>query len=157
MRSPRSEFGQRLFDARKHAKMTQAAGAKGIIGQGTLAELEWTGQGSSHTTALAARYGVRAEWLADGMLPMVAVADSSAGSTPASNKGNEHLAASLQNVANAASAVGKDARESASKLVALVVTDPDRYAEDLIPIIVRQLSGESGSDSEKDKPEPRAA
>lgn len=63
----RSEFGQRLFEARKRAGLTQADAAKGIMGQSTLAELEKVGQGSAHTTALAKRYGVDPDWLATGL------------------------------------------------------------------------------------------
>lgn len=66
----RSEFGKRLFEARKRAGLTQADAAKGIMGQSTLAELEKSGQGSAHTTALAKRYGVLPDWLADGTPPM---------------------------------------------------------------------------------------
>lgn len=56
--------------------MTQAQASKGIVGQSTFAELERTAQGSSHTAALAARLGVRAEWLATGEGPMQAHAVS---------------------------------------------------------------------------------
>jgi len=69
----RSDFGSRLVQARKHAKMTQHQGAKDIMSQSTLAELEKVGQGSAHTEALAKRYGVRVEWLARGEEPMTHV------------------------------------------------------------------------------------
>ena len=62
-----SEFGQRLKTARKAAKMTQADLAKKVgIGQSTVAELEKTGNGSSHTPAIADALGVAALWLANG-------------------------------------------------------------------------------------------
>jgi transcriptional regulator with XRE-family HTH domain len=61
----RTPFGQRLYDARKKAKLTQVKLAKAAgMAQGTLAELEWDGQGSSYTPMLAAACGVSAEWLA---------------------------------------------------------------------------------------------
>lgn len=61
----RTPFGQRLSDARKAAKLTQVKLAElAGMAQGTLAELEWIGQGSSYTPMLAAACGVSAEWLA---------------------------------------------------------------------------------------------
>jgi transcriptional regulator with XRE-family HTH domain len=61
----RTAFGQRLYDARKNAKLTQVKLAKAAgMSQGNLAELEWEGQGSSYTPMLAAACGVSAEWLA---------------------------------------------------------------------------------------------
>lgn len=61
----RTPFGERLFTARKKAKLTQVKLAKAAgMAQGTLAELEWEGQGSSYTPMLAAACGVSAEWLA---------------------------------------------------------------------------------------------
>lgn len=69
----RAPFGQRLFDARTKAKLTQEALAKLVgMSQSTLGELEYTGQGSSFTPQIAAACGVRAEWLATGEGDMVA-------------------------------------------------------------------------------------
>lgn len=62
----RSEFGKRLFEARKLAGLTQQQAAVGIMGQSTLAELEKQGQGSAHTAELAKRYNVSPHWLATG-------------------------------------------------------------------------------------------
>jgi transcriptional regulator with XRE-family HTH domain len=62
-----TSFGTRLKWARKKAKLTQIAAAKKIgMSQGTLAELENEGKGSSYTAALAALYGVDSYWLATG-------------------------------------------------------------------------------------------
>ena len=62
-----TEFGQRLKEARKAAKMTQATLAKKVgIGQSTVAELEKTASGSSHVPAIAAVLGCSALWLATG-------------------------------------------------------------------------------------------
>lgn len=67
----RSEYGNRLHQARKRAHMTQAALCKAVgISQSTLSELEHDAQGSSHTATLARALNVRAEWLATGELPM---------------------------------------------------------------------------------------
>lgn len=64
----RSEYGARLFAARKNAGLTQAqlATAAGIK-QPTIAELEKFGQGSTHTTRLALALRVDPEWLANGV------------------------------------------------------------------------------------------
>jgi phage repressor protein C with HTH and peptisase S24 domain len=66
----RTEFGRRLFEARTEAKLSQPALA-GMVGmaQSTLAEAEYTAQGSSFTAQIAQATGVRAEWLASGALP----------------------------------------------------------------------------------------
>ena len=62
-----TEFGQRLKTARKAAKMTQADLAKKVgIGQSTIAELEKSGNGSSHVPVMAAVLGCSALWLATG-------------------------------------------------------------------------------------------
>lgn len=64
----RSEFGWRLYEARKRAGLTQVELAKraGFGSQGSIAELEKLGQGSSHTPMLATALGVTPEWLATG-------------------------------------------------------------------------------------------
>lgn len=62
-----TEFGARLKQARKHAALTQAQLAKRVgIGQSTLAELEKTGQGSSHAVAIAQACRVSPAWLSKG-------------------------------------------------------------------------------------------
>ncbi len=63
----RSEFGNRLYQARKQAGLTQSQLAKAVgMSQGTYAELEKTGQGSSYTPAIAGVCNVSVEWLAYG-------------------------------------------------------------------------------------------
>ena len=63
----RSDFGQRLLDARKRAKRTQAQLCAAVgLKQGSYAELEATGQGSSYTPKIAAYLGVSVNWLAYG-------------------------------------------------------------------------------------------
>lgn len=68
----RSPFGERLHQARTHARLTQAqlVTAAGIA-QGTLGELEWTGDASMAVVRLAVACGVRPEWLAEGTGEMV--------------------------------------------------------------------------------------
>lgn len=63
----RTLFGERLVQSRKHAKFTQINAAKAVnMSQGTLAELEREGQGSSYTAQLAVLYEVNPSWLATG-------------------------------------------------------------------------------------------
>lgn len=67
---PRTDFGLRLYEARKDAKLTQQQLAKAVgMAQSTLTEAETTASGSSFTPQLAAACGVRAEWLATGKEP----------------------------------------------------------------------------------------
>jgi transcriptional regulator with XRE-family HTH domain len=70
----RSEFGQRLHDARESAGLTQKQLAKlaGFKSQGSIAELEKSGQGSSKTLQLAAACRVTPEYLATGQNKPVA-------------------------------------------------------------------------------------
>lgn len=66
----RTPFGQRLFEARMGAGLTQPQLATlAGMSQSTLADAEKSAQGSSFTAQLAAATGVRAEWLASGVLP----------------------------------------------------------------------------------------
>jgi transcriptional regulator with XRE-family HTH domain len=68
----KSDFGQRLFDARKHANLTQMELAKAVgVTQSNLSELEKKGAGSALTPALAKRCGVSIQWLAYGLGDML--------------------------------------------------------------------------------------
>lgn len=63
----RSEFGQRLYAARKASKKTQAQVCAAVgLQQGSYAELEKVGKGSSKTPKIAAFLGVSLNWLAYG-------------------------------------------------------------------------------------------
>lgn len=67
LRVMNSEFGQRLKEARKHGGLTQVQLAKKVgIGQSTIAELERSGNGSSHVAAIASVCRVSPLWLASG-------------------------------------------------------------------------------------------
>lgn len=62
-----TEFGQRLKQARKYAKLSQDALAKRVgISQGTMSELERYYSSSSYTVQMAKECGVSAVWLATG-------------------------------------------------------------------------------------------
>lgn len=69
----RTPYGERLFKARTHAKLSQRelADRVGFKSQGTIADLEVHGQGSSKTGRMAEVCGVREKWLATGEGPML--------------------------------------------------------------------------------------
>lgn len=63
-----STFGERLREARKDAKMSQATLALKVgLKQPTIAELEAEGKGSSKSALIAQVLGVSAVWLSDGV------------------------------------------------------------------------------------------
>lgn len=69
----RTEFGERLYQARRRAGLSQAElGQKVGLGQSAIAEAEGTGNGTTKTVQIAEACGVRAQWLADGTGPMLA-------------------------------------------------------------------------------------
>jgi transcriptional regulator with XRE-family HTH domain len=68
----RTEYGQRLLTARKHANLTQTElGQRSGIGQSGIAYLESKGHASEQTWRLAQICGVRTAWLANGEGPML--------------------------------------------------------------------------------------
>jgi len=68
----RTDFGQRLLQARKHAKLSQIELSEAVgMSQGTYGALEREGQGSSYTAAIARKCGVNGDWLADGVGEML--------------------------------------------------------------------------------------
>lgn len=63
----RSAFGQRMYDSRKRAKLTQQDVEKRTgISQSNLSDLEGTAEGSTFVPQLAKLYRVSAHWLATG-------------------------------------------------------------------------------------------
>ncbi len=84
----RTEFGQRLFEARTHAGLTQTQLCK-IVGmsQGTYGELERSGSSSSYTPAIATACQVDVSWLAYGTGEMLRpkVSSYSNDTTPAAH------------------------------------------------------------------------
>jgi len=70
------KYGERLYAARKHAKLSQAALAEAVgISQPTvhyLEEVSNDAQGSEHTARFARICGVSADWLSDEIGQMLA-------------------------------------------------------------------------------------
>jgi SOS-response transcriptional repressor LexA len=63
-----TEFGNRIKQARKLAKLTQAQLARAVgISQGSLSEMENEGLSSTYTVQIAHACGVNANWLATGV------------------------------------------------------------------------------------------
>jgi transcriptional regulator with XRE-family HTH domain len=66
----RTDFGQRMFDARTAKKLTQVQVRNRLhISQGTVSEAETTGHGSVYVVDFAMLYGVNPVWLARGEGP----------------------------------------------------------------------------------------
>ena len=83
-RITRTEFGSRLVQARKSAKLTQEQLCAQIgIAQSTLSEAETIAIGSKHTPLLADALGVSPIWLATGQGPRTATAPADLFSAPA--------------------------------------------------------------------------
>jgi len=62
-----TDFGKRIKQARKHAKLTQVALAEKIqLAQASLSHLENSGFASAHTVQIAAACEVNPRWLATG-------------------------------------------------------------------------------------------
>lgn len=94
-----SEFGKRVRQARKHAKLSQAALGKAIgMAQGSLSELENVGESSTYTVQIAERCGVSARWLATGEGDMLATKTNVIPKVEDGAAGSYHL----QNVTSAA-------------------------------------------------------
>lgn len=92
----KTEFGERLHQARKAAKFTQQKLARAVgMSQGTLGALELTGQGSSYTPAIARELGVSVEWLAYGNGEMRADASLPVAKAVLSSMQYSEMAASL--------------------------------------------------------------
>lgn len=68
MSRERTPFGQRMFDAREKAGLTQMDVRNALgLSQGTLSGLEHTANGSSHVVRLAELYKCDAAWLSTGV------------------------------------------------------------------------------------------
>lgn len=97
-----TEFGKRVRQARKHAKLSQVALAEAVgMAQGSLSELENEGESSTFTVQIAKRCGVNAVWLATGEGEMLSQAATKTNVIPKLEDGASGTY-HLQNVTTAA-------------------------------------------------------
>lgn len=94
MEESRTPFGQRLFDARQAAGLTQQQAAKKVgMAQSSLAEAEISGKRSGYVSQLAELYRVPANWLATGKgdfhLPGHGQAGNQLSNAPEATGGNQ--------------------------------------------------------------------
>lgn len=144
----RTPYGERLYKARKeHAKISQAvlATAAGTT-QSNVAELELSGQGSSYTAQFAKRLGVRVEWLAEGIEPMVAPkpnteAPQAAAHTAAEPSNSYGLSVAVTTLGKAIEEADAATREDVLGMLTLFVRNPKANSGQL-PLLVARLSGE---------------
>lgn len=118
----RSEYGQRLYTARKQAGLTQTALAKAAgMSQSTYQEAETTGARSTYTSQLAAACGVSAQWLATG-------AGSMLDGTGNDKTETDKLADALKVLTKALQKADKNARIAIEPLLASMAQDPQDSA-----------------------------
>lgn len=130
-------LGSRLRTLRESKKLSQGALAKkaGLKSQGTIGNIEADTRGYGESIVdIAQVLETSPEYL------RLETNDPSPHHQPRARRGD--LLESLRAISEAAETVEKSARESAADLIRLVVADPKKYADDLIPIIARHLSGE---------------
>jgi transcriptional regulator with XRE-family HTH domain len=123
MNKSRTEYGARLYAARKHAKLTQTAIAKLVgMSQSGYAEAETTGLTSTYTAQLAAACGISAQWLATGEGSML-----SDGANPKPEM--EQLAAALGVLTKALQKADKNTRLALEPLLSSMAKEPEDAAQ----------------------------
>lgn len=119
----RTEYGARLFAARKHADMTQTALAKAAgMSQSAYQEAETTGLSSTYTAQLAEACGVSPQWLATGEGSMLAGAAESA---PESAR----ISGALDVLTKALIKADKNTRIALEPLLASMANEPEDAAK----------------------------
>lgn len=115
----RTEYGLRLFTARKHAELTQTALAKAVgMSQSAYQEAETTGLKSTYTAQLAAACGVSPQWLATGEGSML-------GSTSEPRLEADQLADALAVLTKALLKADKNTRIALEPLLASMANEPE--------------------------------
>lgn len=116
----RTEFGSRVIQARKHAKLTQH-GLSAVTGvkQSTIAEMEVSGQSSLMTPQIARACGVDAYWLATGEGAML-IKDETAEPSEA-----ERIQFALDVLAKVLINADEDTRIAVGELLSAMATAPD--------------------------------
>lgn len=144
MNKSRTEYGARLYAARKHAGLTQTAIAKLVgMSQSGYAEAETTGLTSTYTAQLAAACGVSPQWLATGEGPM---ASDGKEALPESDQ----LRAALGVLTKALQKADKDTRIAVEPLLASMAKDPDASGNKSRLILTLLVTEGSSSASDQD-------
>ena len=146
----RSEFGARLYAARKRAKLTQVALAKAAgMSQSTLQEAETTGLKSTYTAQLAAACGVSPQWLATG---------EGSPDTTAPRPEADQLADALEVLTKALKKSDKNARIAVEPLLSSMAKEPEEAGQKS-RLILRLLITDAVRDTpaENDRPGHRSA
>jgi transcriptional regulator with XRE-family HTH domain len=114
----RSEYGSRLYAARKRAGLTQVALAKAAgMSQSTLQEAETTGLKSTYTAQLAAACGVSPQWLATG---------EGSPDTTAPRPEADQVAHALEILTKTLQKADEDVRLSLEPLLSSMAREPDK-------------------------------
>lgn len=115
----RTEFGSRVIQARKHARLTQhgLSAATGIK-QSTIAEMEVSGQSSLMTPQIAKACGVDAYWLATGEGAML-INDGTAELSE-----SEKIQSALDVLSKVLTNADEDTRIAVGELLAAMATAP---------------------------------
>ena len=122
----RSDFGARLFKARKALGLTQVAIAKKVgMSQPAYQEAETVGNGSTKTAQLAKALGVNPHWLATGKGAMHSEAANAEAPLPPSNE----IDLALETLARAITPTSKMRRLSLVPMVSLLVMEPEQVHE----------------------------
>ena len=115
----RSEYGARLYKARKYAGLTQTALAKAVgMSQSAFAEAEIKGLGSTYTSQLASQCRVSAHWLATGEGSMT-------GPSEQTRPEADQLADALEVLTRALRKTDKDTRLALEPLFASMAKEPE--------------------------------
>lgn len=140
----RTEYGMRLFTARKHADLTQTTLAKDVgMSQSAYQEAETTGLKSTYTAQLAARCGVNPQWLATGEGSMLS------GQPDKEASEYDLLADALKVLTKALQKSDKNARIALEPLLASMAKEPSE-APNKSRLILSLLVTKPDSDSQSD-------
>jgi DNA-binding XRE family transcriptional regulator len=155
----RTEFGQRVVDARTHAKMTQQTLASAVgMSQGTLAETERIAMASTFTAQIAWCTGVNAYWLATGNGSMVSASPHV--SEPVPRYGTVHPAQAINVLARALQAMPTPDRETAATLLAGLARNPEGQWSEWLAALVNKIgtpqTREGGNTDWMGKPDSKA-
>jgi transcriptional regulator with XRE-family HTH domain len=127
MKKSRTEYGARLYAARKHAKLTQTALAKSAgMSQSGYAEAETTGLTSTYTAQLAAACGTELPPESDQLKTALGVL------TKALQKADKNTRIALEPLLASMANEPEDAAQKSQLILRLLVTsdEPDKRSHD---------------------------